>query len=1403
MSEEKHSNAEAQNDGQGQQWEQDWPPFRASDHKEDTGDAPDESDAYRAKMEAMAQREDKDPLLDNLENGTPLEGESERAQTSYHVDYHPKQKGEDNATYSRRSAWERLVREKSEEFPRLRGKEAGHPDESDETNEEWYARVGIPSFEDFMKGDDETAPEGEDTHEKSIREQWAEMTDEEKRKFVREHPRNPGEKTEDWARRIGLLEEGSEEGGDSDDDDSGEDTGDDAGDETDGEEYDVEDDGEATDEESGEDEDSDHETEESAEFDREVALGVLGGEAAQDWLDGRYTPAQLEAMSDEELEKVYQEYLDSLKDKTEDEEDKEKAERERLLGIIGGEDFQDWLDGRYTPADILKMSNEELQRLIDEYNRRGTGEDEGEEESGPREVEDPLVAVALNREKDARDAAHDIAEHMLEKNKVDRGLIYRVVFGTMFREATIKHYEKQAYEMILDKQRGTSGELTEQDWSTKAGLETFVQAHVRGLEEEMIHGDAGEKMDTYGLSKDDNGETVVTHYWVDADGNRHEDRVDNDSAEGKATITMHDAIAEYARTGDKNAFRDAISTLNQELAQAGGNPDALMADNYMAVAEAARDRAEHGKAIEDVMDGFRFINGEARSNIRTEAHRDALDKITDRLSNSALGRFLPPEAIGAAASAAVFFGKTPVRAALVAGGTVLVGATAGAAIVPVLVGAGMAGVTAALKERNRVTGDRATQARDLARGQEVEDAVVPTSGSRRKIRAAEKAKRYGEQMAEVQYDTVEAKSITQTLNDAIESGDADRITKAFAQADTLVKMSDRRGIDLISYSNADADVIAEERMQLDIARATAKTKLRELGVDDVRAHVSDAVEKATETLENEIDAKDKAFRGLRRRRAAAQGLKSAVIAAAFSVGTQEVAAFADQGQVGLVETGVNKAAKSMVGHELTQNASDARNTFLAGLVGLKRVSNYDAILHQGAELTDAERAQFENDPNYTVVRGADKVTTTTEEMPTSEALDGLPDATRSNWLGNGTSGSDGNELRGYYSSDRGVYTHLTGKSWGGGQTIETANLTSDDVGFVVKMGGVTKFIPATGSDGNFAPDLSGQPQWVADAINGRHFQNISCVYNNGVDTSGTILGSSFWTFSGDGKLPDIVTTTVETTTPTWDVIQHVTEEASREVAAPIFIPGAASRVDLPPMKPREAQKPENVGGAPRTHMEDPEHDDGGDNDGEVIDTVTVGPGGDYVTPTGESISEIRNGDDGEHSDEPTAEPVSEVENGETESNDDDTAEESAPAESEVEATTEETTEETGGEGDSIEYTPVRYDAEDTTIHLSDDELRKRAAAAGKTLNDYDLNVLKHDIERWNAADPIYRSRALDGRRKVDHRKMTDYGPMMTNTISPMLVEYGLAVAEDDIEPTEESAGEEVGEDNGENLDMAA
>ena len=85
MSEGKHNKSESRGQGDGGQWgNQKWPPFQKSDYHEDTGDAPDESDEYRKKMEAMAKRGDNyDPLDD-------LEGESERAQTRYHVDYHPR-----------------------------------------------------------------------------------------------------------------------------------------------------------------------------------------------------------------------------------------------------------------------------------------------------------------------------------------------------------------------------------------------------------------------------------------------------------------------------------------------------------------------------------------------------------------------------------------------------------------------------------------------------------------------------------------------------------------------------------------------------------------------------------------------------------------------------------------------------------------------------------------------------------------------------------------------------------------------------------------------------------------------------------------------------------------------------------------------------------------------------------------------------------------------------------------------------------------------------------------------------------------------------------------------------------------------------------------------------------------
>ena len=1466
MSEGKHNKSESRGQGDGGQWgNQKWPPFQKSDYHEDTGDAPDESDEYRKKMEAMAKRgDDYDPLDD-------LEGESERAQTRYHVDYHPRIKGEGGEGYSRRSAWERMVREKSEEFPRLSTKrvqnedgtytvENIHPDGSDETDAEWRTRVGIPSLEAYMKGEEEVSDRV-----------WDNMTKKEKLNFIKENPRNKGESNEDWARRIGLLEnstrveenpadalDAAASGGEGDAETEEDldkkliehyiDNPDELEElckKTNGGEVDPEELQYYKDHPDKipqlvekwrkmEGKDDDAETEDSAEdqekLKHELLRKVGGDKGLTEWLDSvkNLTHDDLKDMSAEEIQALIDEYNAA---ETEDSaEDQEKLKHELLRKVGGDKGLTEWLDSvkNLTHDDLKKMSAEEIQALIDEYyslqeeeeeEEEEEGEEEGEEEPGVHEVDDPLVAVNLNREKDARAAAHDIAEKWLRERPNEMGLLkglaYRAIFGNLFREATIQHYEKQAYQLIMEKQRGVSDKLGDEDWAKMGGIKQFVQAHVRGLERELVHADAGEKIDTYGLAtvENEDGTTreVVKHYWVDEEGNRHEEEADPESAEAKATRTLHEAIAKYAENGDKRAFEDAVGTLQQELGQAGGNPDALMANNYLAIAEAARDRAEHGKAISDVMAGFRFINGEARSGARGETYLDALDRITNKLTNSALGKWLPPEAIGAAAGAAVTFGKTGIRTALIAAGTAVVGATMAPAVVPLVVGTGIAGITAAVRERKRVTVDRNTQMRQITRGEDVDEVIIPPNASRRVRRRLEKSKAYGKEMAETQYETVSAEDLTKSINLAIESGDAGRIAMAFAQADTAIKMSDKRGIDLITYSSGSSEEISEQRMNLDIARAEARVKLRELGAeDDINAKVSEAIELVKDRMERDISAKDKAFKALRRRRSAGAGLKSALIAGAFQIGTQEIGAFFDTGTVGLAETGVNKLANSTVGHEITQNANDAKNTFLAGLVGLKRVENSTATLLRGA--TEDQIKQYENDPRYTISESGTKTVYKETDESIEKALGNCREGYRSNWLSNGTSRSDGNELRGYYDAGRGVYTHVSGESWGGGQSFNLDNLQASDAGFVASMGGKTIWIPASGGNGNFAPDLSGQPGWVADAINGRHFDNISFVVNNGMDASGAMDCSSVWTFGGDGILPDTVKAISESTVPVFDVVEQVTKETVRDVAAMPILPGITTRIELPPLRPAEVTKPENVEGRPGTHFEDDDgnrvnppdegageashvYEGGGDNDAARDDAARRHGG--HSPESSDSDEGAESPFDDSWGGASTEEEAEEAEDAEDDADDESTDDaEDNPAAS-------------GGESiddDDLSVPvpyygrPVRYDSENTRVYPSDDDIRDAAGKVGKNVSEEDITRLRDALFTWNMMGSDLRRKLLDGRGTVEHRTDDDYGgseyAQINKNARDLLEEFGLVKSE------EEVAAEE---DNGEadEMDLAA
>jgi hypothetical protein len=855
--------------------------------------------------------------------------------------------------------------------------------------------------------------------------------------------------------------------------------------------------------------------------------------------------------------------------------DQREIYRQEFIRDLNDESFADELANRNIEmVDLEQMTLEELIALKKSMSvgNKAPVTSSVIGNKAPVSPDKPLIAVNLNVEKDARDAAHTIAEKMLKQKTLGRGKLYNIIVGGVFREFNVHRYEGKAYKMILEKQRGEATTLGDTDWSTKVGFEQFVDAYITGYEQEMIHGAAGEKMNTYGVDGSE-----VKRYWTDEDGVRHEEVIDDSDPAAKATRGLRNLIAKYAQDGDKAAFESNIAMLQQELKDAGGNPRDLMAENYMEVAEAARDRLKHTKSIADVMAGFRFINGEARSNVRTEAHRDALDKITNFITNSRIGSIFPPEVVSTAAATATYFGRSGIRKALIAAGTVVVGATMAPATVSLAVGMGMAGVTTAIRERNRVTGDRATNARELARGGDATKIETPTDATRRQKRRLRKMQEYGEKMAETQYDTISAADATEKLRVAIASGDKKSIVEAYAEADTATKLSDSQGIDLIYYDGASSTEINAQRRELDIARAEAKVALRRLGVRDIGTETASAVEAVKDKLENDISAKDKAFRKLRRRRALAVGAKSSIAAGITQIGVQETAAFFDKGQVGLAETGLNKLAEDKFGHAITENSPAARNTFLAGLVGLEQDTASTAILQRGAELSQEQVEELRRNPNMTVVKGQDKVTYRTETVSMKQALEdtGQRKIDLTNSLDyDDPIKSQGAEFFGY-EDENGIFTRLSGESYGGGQTVNLDNVTTKQLGFGYRLtkDGDWYYLPATTSGDKIIPDLTGQPDYVRSMMTNRTFDRCLCMYENGVLSDGTVDGSAIWSFNGSGTVPPSVQVQVEDITPTYDVIQNVTGKTAREVAEMAILPGVVSRTELAPLKPGAGNRP--------------------------------------------------------------------------------------------------------------------------------------------------------------------------------------------------------------------------------------
>ncbi|MBC7565303.1 hypothetical protein H7100_03705 [Candidatus Saccharibacteria bacterium] len=488
-----------------------------------------------------------------------------------------------------------------------------------------------------------------------------------------------------------------------------------------------------------------------------------------------------------------------------------------------------------------------------------------EEQPPTPQSTEPLKLVILDQSKDALDAARDEADARLVEELSDgnglKKFLNGIWKGNIAKEFYRQKYINNALGQIEDSQNilthNTDLSVASRSRAIDATIQRFQTEH-----DEMIHTDAGEKRETLDDTSEiaDAFKAMIRNY-----------------AEGH----LNDTTLREERTRFMQAYRENHGD------EAFGK-GLVTTDNMMEIARSVMGAVEHGESIDHVMAQMQVITGETRAGVRTEASYNRVDKVIDKITKTKIGSIIGPEAVMTAVTVAAIATKWGSHSVL------------GAALKTVAPGAG-AGLWAGLRENKRVKDERSQHSRETAMGK-----TFDQQSTRR------------QEMETARYESVAANSLTETIRstgnlELLETGnEAVRAAlDSLAQVQSRIDLSNRRNIDLISYS--DAASIGDERMELDLARAEVRVALEskltpevraELGLDasqSVRELIGEQSEKYIDLLDVDISAKDRAFKTLKAKRVAksvAIGVATGLIGGAL---LQEGIASLDPTRAGLIE----------------------------------------------------------------------------------------------------------------------------------------------------------------------------------------------------------------------------------------------------------------------------------------------------------------------------------------------------------------------------------------------------------------------------------------------------------------------------------------------------------------------
>lgn len=579
------------------------------------------------------------------------------------------------------------------------------------------------------------------------------------------------------------------------------------------------------------------------------------------------------------------------------------------------------------------------------------------------------------------------------------------------------------------------------------------------------------------------------------------------SPDSEAYKAMRRAVETFVENGNEEAFIEETRRINNDLM---GNEGMPILDNYLTSAIYIKGQVDHGRALNDVMRGFKMYRGISAEGVNSGHHERAIDKLVAKFERKKTGEtlFIKPEVVAGAAGLAGWAAGAIMR------NRVAQAASFGGSAIA-------AGILAGVRENEQVKIDRADLARRIAEGGKIDE-----------------NNKYEVGLAETLPEMRTAGSYMEAMDQAITSGDADQMRQVLADLVVAREVGRNEGIDLIDYysGGGDAEAVRNELTSRQFALEQAYIRANEdpnlelgrykdqlmdglsvatraysgviqnvngalLSQGDVPEDVRERINEIYEVQANRDRVADK----LRHRRVAKEVATTTARTLAFSTIAQEGLAFIRDDVHGAVEDmlvgqhgDVPNAARTALGNLLnTPNGGVIGEVVAGGNQPEKQFYRSDEVSRE--QLNEWRAKGFIVDERIEHMPYEHQVTVSAED-----AVKGNPTFHRAGWLDYGTERPDYNELLGHHGEGSSYIFNPRGGSYGYGMSM-----SREDIIQAAREGHIKLMVSPTrgtqsnpfsignaivGDSGsiNFTPDSIIQPG-VSDMIENRSYALLEVV----------------------------------------------------------------------------------------------------------------------------------------------------------------------------------------------------------------------------------------------------------------------------------------------------------------------